>query len=273
MSEQAPRLVMLTGSGPAHTYVTNIMARTHELTAVVVDSGRPLTKVARMRQLRRRYTTAELASRLVGRLAARRLGDHLRRPREIREVLGSASDSLDVSAPVIPVAGLNTDISREIIARLHPDVLLVYGTGIVGGKVLAIPTLLSINLHTGIAPNYRGAQCAFWPLYNGEPAMVGATVHECVAELDAGQIYRVGHALLQAADREFAAFARCVQLGADLYVDTVTDLKAGVLKGRPQDLSIGRVYTAAMKGWREERLVRRNVANGLIRRHVEAQGR
>ena len=156
---------------------------------------------------------------------------------------------------------------------MAPDALLVYGTGIVGGKVLALPTTLAMNMHTGISPHYRGSQCAFWPLHNAEPGMLGATVHECVADVDAGAIYRVAHARLHAGDDAYAAFARCVEVGAQLYVDAVQDLIDGRLHGTPQDLSVGRVYTAAMKGWRQERVVRRKVADGLIRRYVEAQSR
>jgi methionyl-tRNA formyltransferase len=44
-----------------------------------------------------------------------------------------------------------------------------------------------ITLHTGKAPEYRGAAPAFWELYNGETD-IGVTVHEVTADLDAGRI-------------------------------------------------------------------------------------
>jgi phosphoribosylglycinamide formyltransferase-1 len=45
-----------------------------------------------------------------------------------------------------------------------------------------------INLHLGLSPYYRGAGTNFWPLVNGEPEYVGATIHYLDAGLDSGPI-------------------------------------------------------------------------------------
>lgn len=120
-------------------------------------------------------------------------------------------------------------------------------------------------MHTGISPYYRGADCAFWPLYQGELNRLGATVHQCTSVLDGGAIYKVGRLRLEREDDRFCVFARAVKLGTDLYVQAVQELLEGRLQKRPQQLERGREYRAAMKRWRQELAVRWRIRRGLIR--------
>ena len=47
---------------------------------------------------------------------------------------------------------------------------------------------MSINLHLGLSPWYRGSATLFWPFYNLQPHWAGATLHKIVSEPDAGDI-------------------------------------------------------------------------------------
>jgi methionyl-tRNA formyltransferase len=78
---------------------------------------------------------------------------------------------------------------RTAIQSRSPDLGVIAGTYILSEKVFEIPRLGSINLHSGKAPEYRGAAPAFWELYNGEHT-VGITIHRVTAALDAGAILR-----------------------------------------------------------------------------------
>ena len=40
----------------------------------------------------------------------------------------------------------------------------------------------------GISPYYRGTDCNFWALYDGNPHLVGATIHYLSEGLDSGDI-------------------------------------------------------------------------------------
>ncbi|MCL5280944.1 MAG: formyl transferase [Planctomycetes bacterium] len=163
------------------------------------------------------------------------------------------------------VQGLNTLGTRTLIRDLKPEVLLVYGTAVVRDGTLSLASRLALNMHTGMSPYYRGADCTFWPLYEGELEWLGATVHQCTHDLDGGAIYKVGRLPLERDDDEFCVFARAVKLGADLYVRAVQELLDGRLQGQPQQLNRGREYRAAMKGWRQELAVRWKIRRGLIR--------
>src|SRR6185437_7797694 len=145
-----------------------------------------------------------------------------------------------------------------------------YGTVLVSSRVLSLAKVIALNMHTGISPYYRGADCAFWPLYNGELEMVGATVHECTRDIDGGRIFGTAKAHLRPDDDVFSVFARSVMAGADLYVATVKELIAGKLDGVTQDLSLGREYKACDRNVAAERAVRNKIREGLIKNFVTA---
>ena len=89
-----------------------------------------------------------------------------------------------VSAMVISPSELNTAKSRDYIAGLKPDVVLVFGCGLLKWY-LDVPM---INLHLGLSPRYRGSATLFWPFYLLEPNNAGCTFHQIVDEPDAGKI-------------------------------------------------------------------------------------
>ncbi len=65
-----------------------------------------------------------------------------------------------------------------------------------------------LNLHTGVSPRYRGADCEFWPWHEQELNFLGATVHSCTSDLDGGAIFGIATAKLEANDGLGAVFGR-----------------------------------------------------------------
>lgn len=67
--------------------------------------------------------------------------------------------------------------------------VVVYGASWI--KPPLLPRLVAhgaINLHVGIAPEYRGSGCNAWAEYDGAPELVGTTLQRLAAELDAGDV-------------------------------------------------------------------------------------
>ncbi len=65
---------------------------------------------------------------------------------------------------------------------------LVFGASWLKGSWFgAFPDRL-FNLHLGLSPYYRGVGTNFWPLHDGLPEYVGATVHRLDAGIDTGPI-------------------------------------------------------------------------------------
>jgi methionyl-tRNA formyltransferase len=263
------RIVLITGESLGHRYVANKLAANFELAGIVVDQGITGDRWAR---LWKRYTVGQLISRAGLKLLAWARQDGMRQRERLLETLG-AENCDDFSFPdlVTRVHGVNSKESVRVVSSLKPDVLLVFGTSVVKQPVLSLARTVALNLHTGISPYYRGADCAFWPLHNNELHMLGSTVHECTMQLDGGRIFATGHAVLQADDDLYSVFARCLIIGVDLYIKVVNSLIAGRLEGSPQDLSVGREYKAVMRNVRVDLKVRRQIKNGLIRRYVLTQ--
>lgn len=264
------RIVLLTGEGNEHCYVANKLSSEIHLSAIVLDRGKKKNRMERLRSLLKRYSFAQLFSRVIGKLISTILRDDNRKEIEMLRVLGDKNSLLMAGeTPVIYIDGCNTEKSIARIRDLQPDVLLVYGTGIIGDTVLGIPFIVTLNMHTGISPYYRGTGCAFWPLYNNEPHMIGATIHQCTAEIDGGKIYAVKEADLDADDTLFSMFPRSVKTGAELYVEVVKQLvQNGKIDGARQDPKIGHEYKASRKSWWKELVVRRRIRRGLIRDYV-----
>ena len=257
-------IVLLTGDGPEHRYVANRLGDDVELASVIVETGRTLTASARARQLWTRYSVRQLGSRFARSTYLRFVGDGTQRSEQIDAVLGPRSREFERPEHIVRVESVNDLVAREIIVDLDPTRLLIYGTGIVGGKTLALSTRTPLNMHTGISPWYRGSSCAFWPIHNGEPEMCGATVHEVTSKVDGGAILDTVQAELTLGDGIHGVFARTVLAGTELYASVVKALDNQPVAGTPQDLSVGREYRAHMRGVRAEWRARRRLRSGLL---------
>ena len=181
-------------------------------------------------------------------------------------MLGSDSRDWVNRRAVLRVQGINGDPARAVIENAEPDRLLVYGTGIVGPRVLGLGSLPPLNMHTGWSPIYRGSNCAFWPLFDGRLDLLGATVHEVTTDVDGGRIYGRNRAQLEPDDLLHGVFARCVRAGTDLYVEVLSRLGEGEkVEGVVQDLTQGKEYRAVDLTLRAELRVRLAIRRGLVR--------
>jgi len=258
--------VLLTGDGQEHRYVANRLDREVGLAAVVVDGGVCRTRRERFEQLRTKYGWRRLGSRGIHRLLLRVLMDSSRRRRDVEQVLGPDSSAWSTRCPILRVQGINSAAAHQTISAIEPDRLLVYGTGIIGTRTLALGQLAPLNMHTGWSPDYRGSDCTFWPLYDGRLDLLGATVHELTPDVDGGPIYGRARPLLAPADSVHSVFARCVQAGTDEYVRVLMRLdKPGLVEPESQDLTRGREYRAVDLTLCADARVRWALRRGLLR--------
>jgi peptidoglycan/xylan/chitin deacetylase (PgdA/CDA1 family)/folate-dependent phosphoribosylglycinamide formyltransferase PurN len=158
------------------------------------------------------------------------------------------------------------------LARFRPDLGVVAGTYVLRESVFAIPRLGSINLHSGRAPEYRGAAPAFWELYNGE-RQVGVTIHRVATTLDAGDILLQETFPLDPAPAgdplEYLERYRAAVLrpnGVRLLAQAVAQIAAGRAQPRAQDASRARTYRTpdyrAVRELRRRVRARRGMAAG-----------
>ena len=82
----------------------------------------------------------------------------------------------------------NEEEFLEKILSLQVDLLVVYGTSIIKGKIIKIFKNKIINLHLGLSPYYRGAGTNYFPFVNNEPEYCGATFMFIDEGIDTGEI-------------------------------------------------------------------------------------
>lgn len=202
------------------------------------------------------------------------VADHFARRREAEERhFGSARAWEGLGVPVREVARgeTNTEDVAAWVRALEPDVLLLYGCGIVRAPLLELYPGRTVNIHLGLSPYYRGHATNFWPLVNGEPECVGATVHLATLDVDAGDVLRQARPLMDAGDGSHDIGCKALAAGAQALLDALSAYTGGDLEPVPQRPG-GRVYRhadfdAAPGGAITQ--LRRRFAEGMIPAYLE----
>ncbi|MBX2881288.1 MAG: formyl transferase [Granulosicoccus sp.] len=129
-----------------------------------------------------------------------------------------------------------------LLDQYKPDVIVVYGTAIIKSNIFSRAQRITLNMHTGLSPYYRGDSTLFWPVYYDDPSKLGVTVHELVESVDGGAIAATAQVVYEPGDSEANLFAKGVMAGTDIYLRAVQQALDGTLICTPQDLSAGREF-------------------------------
>src|SRR5438477_1374120 len=246
----SPSVMILCGHSPRHLYVANRICEGANPVAIVQETVTwSADKV--VRTLRRGGVW-----RKVWRLFRDRYrfaGDA-----EARFFFGTQPARFARQDLVIEVPHINHPDVAELAKRLQPDVIAVFGTSLIRGPLLTNGRLGIFNLHGGLSPGYRGADCTFWALHNGEPDQVGCTLHRIDRGIDTGNL--VAHICPEVGDSddELVLFWRAVRDSADVYAELLERLARGDAVGQPQRQK-GRLYQVKQRGWRQERQLARKL--------------
>jgi folate-dependent phosphoribosylglycinamide formyltransferase PurN len=139
-------------------------------------------------------------------------------------------------------AELNTAETAEFVRRMRPDVVFIFGVDLIKEPVMGVLPHDKVNLHLGLSPWYRGAATLFWPFYNLEPQLTGATFHQIVPEADAGAVIHQCVPELRAGDGiHDVGFRTVVKARDDLVRLFVHRATHGSFAGQTQKTT-GRLY-------------------------------
>jgi folate-dependent phosphoribosylglycinamide formyltransferase PurN len=250
------RILVLCGRSPRHLYVANALCEAAEVLAIVQETGgewnarkllktlRPdnfFRKVWRWLRDRRRYT-----------------GN-----REARFFFIDGQQVLDYPELVKEVPHINSPEVVRLADELEPDLIAVFGTSLIRGDLLQRGRLGIVNLHGGLSPEYRGADCTFWALYNAEPEKIGCTLHYIDAGIDTGRLIAHVSPELNPDDDELALFWRSVKESAQVYAELMQRLAQGESLGVVQQ-GKGRLYQVKQRGLSQELAVERVLRDGLL---------
>jgi methionyl-tRNA formyltransferase len=250
------RLMILCGRSARHLHVANTLCCVGEAVAIVQETSgdwslkkilkklRPdnlFRKVWRWLRDRRRYT---------GNPEAKFFFPH-------------GEPRLDHPELVREVPHINHPEVVKLAQKLKPDLICVFGTSLIRSDLLREGRLGIINLHGGLSPEYRGADCTFWALYNDEPEKVGCTLHYIDAGIDTGRLIAHISPEVREDDSELVLFWRAVQDSAEVYAEAVARLAQGEALGVVQH-GKGHLYQVKDRGLRHERALAVRLASGML---------
>jgi methionyl-tRNA formyltransferase len=128
-----------------------------------------------------------------------------------------------------------TDEVYAYLKDKNPDVIVVVGYGqIISQRVIDLPRLGCVNVHSSLLPRLRGAAPINWAIVRGDKK-TGVSTMQIVKKLDAGDVLGVKETPI--GDDEYAPelAERLAQMGADLLIETLDRLEKGAIKRQPQD--------------------------------------
>ena len=228
------KTVFLCRNSTGARYIANRLSSQGAIDAVVVERG----SRARRRKLRRTFREAhwwQIPSRfldlfavaLYGKLAERSLKEGLAVPE------GAAA--FPVGIPVHEVEDGNDPDCLDILRRLEPEVLLVFGTSILKPHVLEVPGQYALNIHGGIVPAYRNVHSDFWALYRDDREKVGISVIHLDPGIDSGDVALQRTVSVEPGESIFSVKVKLARLAADLASEALELARGGSLPRQPQD--------------------------------------
>lgn len=259
MSDDGARLrvLVLCGRSARHLHVANVLCKNANVLAIVQETGSEFS----WKKLGRTLRPDNLF-----RKAWRWLRDRRRytgNP-EARFFFGDQAPRLDHPELVRDVPHINHADVVSLAKGLQPDLIAVFGTSLIRGELLRQGRLGIANLHGGLSPEYRGADCTFWALYNREPHKVGCTLHWIDAGIDTGGLIAHVSPKVLPDDDELQLFWRAVQSSARVYGELVRRLASGERFGQTQPHK-GRLYQVRQRGLQQEQQVDRQLKDGLLK--------
>ncbi|WP_029263360.1 MULTISPECIES: methionyl-tRNA formyltransferase [unclassified Microbacterium] len=189
----------------------------------LVFAGTPAAAVPTLRRLATSHDIAAVVTRPDAPLGRRRVLT----PSPV------AQAAVELGLPVIKTARLDEAATAEISAlQVELGVIVAYG-GLVREPLLSAPTAGWINLHFSLLPAWRGAAPVQRALIAGD-RVLGASVFQLVAELDAGDVFAMREIDLPETATAGEALEALALDGAELTADVVSAIADGTARAVPQ---------------------------------------
>ncbi|MDF2560652.1 MAG: methionyl-tRNA formyltransferase [Microbacterium sp.] len=190
----------------------------------LVFAGTPAAAVPTLRRLATSHDIAAVVTRPDAPLGRRRVLT----PSPV------AQAAMELGLPVIKTARLDDAVTAEISAlQVELGVIVAYG-GLVREPLLSEPTAGWINLHFSLLPAWRGAAPVQRALIAGD-RVLGASVFQLVAELDAGDVFAMREVDVPATATAGEALDALALDGAELTADVVSAIADGTARVVPQE--------------------------------------
>jgi methionyl-tRNA formyltransferase len=272
------KIIILTSEKPGNVWLANQLLDSQDVAGIVIER-RPLAlkaddKVERWRRMRQRYGLLRTVNKLLfNKVRARFLSGPAARTFSESFFPGGAAMKYTREVPTIVVPNINAPEGIRFIQEHAPDVLTVCGTSVLKPEVFTLAPKGTINIHTGITPDYRSADPIFWALYEGEPDKVGVTIHYVDRGIDTGPIIYQESVPVYADDSLPSIAVRCIRRGGRLYLRALEDIRNGTVRILDRSHVKGRSFYSVDMGLYQYLMFRlrfRRLASRLPRRDTAA---
>ncbi len=173
----------MAGPGDATDIVANHLAGAVDDLRVIVESAPSRRRMATRRA--RRVGWPAVAGQVLFVAGALPLLRWQGRSR-IAEILAETGMDTTPWPDAIRVESANDPGTSALLQSLRPRVVVVNGTRILSPTLLHALDCPVINTHAGLTPRYRGVHGGYWALAEGNPELVGTTVHLIDEGIDTG---------------------------------------------------------------------------------------
>lgn len=144
-----------------------------------------------------------------------------------------ALDTTPVMGNVHYVRSINDQAVVDLLQAIRPEVVVIFGTRIIGRSVLNAVPARFLNMHAGITPGFRGSHGAYWALATGHPGLAGVTIHWVDRGIDTGGIIK--QARIEIGPRDNIVTYSYLQLaaGLPLLLQAVEEALCGEVREEP----------------------------------------
>ena len=224
------RVLIITGDHPRHLHYATTIAKQYPLAGVIIE--------------RREHMLPDPPAGLPEQDRVNFVRHFADRARCEQTVFGSASlDDLHAFSPLfVAEEAVNTAEAAAYVRKCAPDIVLIFGAGLIKEPLFSALPFYKINLHLGLSPWYRGNATLFWPFYNLEPNWAGATLHIITPGIDDGPM--IAHAIpeLRQGDGVHDVGVRTVSAAAETALKMLDMFKSRGELPLTQQKSPGRLY-------------------------------
>ena len=142
----------------------------------------------------------------------------------------------------VDTSNINLAENLELLRRLKPDLGVVFGTRKIDASIIACFKDGLLNVHRGIAEQYRGLDSDLWAIYHADYSNIGVTIHLVANQLDTGAIVRQQRLTLKKDMKIWQLRYYTTVIATDLMCSAVSDYLEKRLVSREQE-SLGRYYS------------------------------
>lgn len=135
---------------------------------------------------------------------------------------------------------LNSVETQKILEDFSPDYIFTFGCGLLKDNIIKTASKYVINIHTGLTQYHRGVEGPLFAIYEEDPTIIGATIHQVTTGIDSGEVIAQEKPKLRLDDDLDLLFYRTCKCGIDLLQKNI--IKIILNKAKFKTLDKGKLY-------------------------------